>query len=87
MSTFGNELCNSRKYPFSPVPSTQMGLEFLVGGWVALEDQTIKKSMRLSWYFQRDREVIEKIASLGEVQIFSSTIHCANRMSCHLLRL
>jgi len=35
----------------------------------------LKKCMKLNWNFQGRGEVLEKIPSLGEVWIFSGTIH------------
>lgn len=61
------DLCSSRKYPHSYTEG--IGISW---GWVALEDKKkLKKCMELIWNFQSEEKVIEKILSVGAVQIFS----------------
>jgi len=52
----------------------QKGLEF-PEGWGFYETKNSKKCMKLNRNFQRGREVLEEIPSVGEVWIFSGTTH------------
>ena len=53
-----------------PPPPLQKGLEFPWGG--VLQDQKkLKKCMGRIWNFQRGRDILENVLSMGEMCIFS----------------
>jgi len=54
-------------------PSEGIGISCGVGG--SGRPKNLKKCMKLNWNFQSGGEVLEKIPSVGEVWIFSGTIH------------
>ena len=47
--------------------------------------KNIKKCMKLYWYFQRGREVLEKIPSMGEVWIFSGTTQSGKQVGQNIV--
>ena len=40
-----------------------------------MRTKNLKKCLKLNWNFQRGREVLAKIPSVGEIWIFSGTTH------------
>jgi len=63
-------MCSSRKYPYSP---HRGDWNFLRGLWGSGRPKDVKKCMKLNQNFQRGREVLEKIPSVGKVWKFSGT--------------
>ena len=71
MKIIQTSLCSSKKYPYSPTEG--IGISWGVVGPV--KPKNLKKSMKLTWNFQRGGGVLKKIPSVGEVWIFSGITH------------
>ena len=63
-------LCSSRKYPCSPHKGT--GISWGMGGFYETK-KYLKKCMKLNWNFQIGGEMLEKIPSMGGMDISGTT--------------